>query len=547
MNIRGDEMMQENGLNMLIEQTLLSLRQDGMTAGAISYCKITGYDAIRNYHEECGQTDYSYEICQNLILELRVRCEAGEMPRHRWRTVRRCVEVLHRFKESGLTKLPKLPKWELITGPLRRTPTVEQFTNSDDLFVLVWKIKRALAQTGLPQRNIMKYTYVGFDKILRHCMLENSAVYDKKAIDYFVSEAYVKYQNGAMCLSVFNAARKAAAFIHEYRATGLIQRSILNHWGIKYPCDYFSGILNVFCCSMDNSGQWSKRSLSSARHSLGQFLITLEKMGYDNFQCVTLKVVSDCIFTIAKRYTSGLKPTLSYIRAFLRFLAEQGISNIALVTAVPGSVSPKRVVYDGFDAQETDKLLAAVDRSTPQGKRDYAMLLIGVRTGLRAIDVVNLKRQDINWRGHTINIIQSKTKRPLGIHLSAEVGNAIADYVLNGRPDCDSPNVFVRAVYPIQPLSSAAAGGLVRLYSRRAGLPVLLSRPVGFHALRRSFGASLLLGGVSVDMIQELLGQRDLNSVQPYLAANEAGLKNCALRLIPLTGAEEADGYDVSV
>jgi site-specific recombinase XerD len=535
----GGEMEQNNELGALIEQVLFSLEQGGMSANAISYCRRSGYNVIFQYHKEQGLANYSYEACLKLIQKLRVRCEENDMPKHRWRVVRRCAEVLRYFQETGSTGLPNLPKWELVNGPLRKTPTIEQFANKDDLFALVWNIKCELIQTGIPRHIIMEYIYGGFNKIIRHCMLGNVAVYDKTEIEDFVIDAHCKYKSGVMSQTAFTKLRKAAALIHEYHATASIQRRAISQWGVKRPCEYFVSVLSGFCYSMEAKKQWFGRSASSAQQAISQFLLGLEAMGHDCFQNVTRKVVNDCICTLAKRYTSGLKPTLSYIRAFLRYLTEQGISNTELVTAVPENVSPKRAVYDGFSSDEIEKLLAAIDRSTPRGKRDYAMLLIGVKTGLRAIDVVKLERQDIDWHANTINIVQSKTKRQMGIHLSAEVGNAIADYILNGRPCCDCPNIFIRTVYPKQPLSAAAAGGLVRAYSRKAELPILSTRPVGFHTLRRSFGASLLRAEVPVDVIQELLGQSDLNSVQPYLAANEEGLKKCAIGLLPLSPIEE--------
>jgi site-specific recombinase XerD len=241
---------------------------------------------------------------------------------------------------------------------------------------------------------------------------------------------------------------------------------------------------------------------------------------------------------MGSRYTSGLKPTLSYIRAFLRFVTEQSISNIDLVKAVPKSVSPKRAVYSGFSAEEVEKMLIEVDVSTPQGKRDYAILQLGIKTGIRAIDVVKLKRQDIDWRNNAINIVQSKTNQPIGIPLSTDVGNAIADYLLNGRPSCGSLNIFIRSYFPARPLSSAACGNIVRKYFHKAGLKNTQNRPIGYHTLRRTFGAHLLKAGTSVDMIGELLGVSDINSVQPYLAADEDGLKSCAISLIPLTLAK---------
>jgi len=528
-------------LNTLIERCLFNLKEGGLTANILRYYNTAGFGTIRKYHEKFGQTNLSHDVCDKLIQELRICCENGEMPKCKWRTIRRCAAVLRAFEETGTTELPNLGKWEWLNAPYRVKPTPEQFADSDNIFAIVWNVERELESIGMAFGSVMAYTYGGFDKILRHFIALGITSYDESALNDFIIDAHIKITDR----SKFQLIRKSAALIHEYYQVGKIEPKILEQWDKQKPAAYFTSVIERFKFENDRRKKWALRSKSSAYHAIAQFLMTLESMGHNDFQNITLKVVSDCVSIMAKRYTSGLKPTLSYIRAFLRFVYEHGISLIDLVKAVPGSVSPKRAVYSGFTTEEIDKLLAAVDRTTAQGKRDYAMLLIGIRTGLRAVDVAKLKRRDIDWRNYAVNIVQSKTNRPLVIPLSAEVGNAIADYILNGRPTCDSPNVFIRSIHPRRQLTPAACGCIVRKYFHKAGLPKITNRPVGFHTLRRSFGAHLLKSGVPVDMIQELLGPSDLNSVQPYLASNEPELRECAIGLIPLPEADGGVGYDI--
>jgi len=525
--------MPSTELSKLIEQALFSLGKGGMTASALRYYKTTGFGAIHKRHEERGQTDFSFEICDELILELRAHCENGEIPKHRWRVIRRCAEVLRIYQQTGSTELPKLGKWEWLNAPYRVKPTPEQFADNGNIFAIVWNVERELENIGMASGSVIAYTYGGFDKILRHFIALGLTVYNESVLNDFIIDAHNKITDR----SKFQLIRKSAALIHEYYQSGRIEPKVLEQWNKQNPAEQFAAIIERFKSDNERRKKWSPRSKSSAYSAISQFLMTLESMGHYDFQNITLKVVSDCVSIMAKRYTSGLKPTLSYIRAFLRFVDDNGITPLGLVKAVPGSVSPKRAVYSGFTTEEIEKLLAAVDRTTPHGKRDYAMLLIGIKTGLRAVDVAKLKRRDIDWRNYAINIVQSKTNRPLGIPLSAEVGNAIADYVLNGRPTCDSTNVFIRSNYPRHQLTSSACGCIVRKYFHKAGLPKITNRPVGFHTLRRSFGSHLLKAGVPVDMIQELLGSSDLNSVQPYLASNEKELRECAIGLIPLAQA----------
>jgi len=525
-------MMTSMEINKLAEQTLLSLKEDGMTSNALQYYKTTGVGAILNRHAELGISDFSFAVCDELIRELREDCESGKIPKHQWRLIRRCAEVMRSYQSTGQTKLPNLGKWEWINAPYRIKPTPEQLADSENIFAIVWNVEHELEKIGMAADSIKRYTYGGFDNILRHFMALGLTLYDEDVINSFVAQTHT---NNGTRSDKFRVIRKSAAYIQEYYQIGMINPKHLESWDKQKLTDYFASIIEKFKSENERRGKWSQRSKSSAYHAIRHFLLTLEQMGHCDFQTITLKTVSDCISIMAKRYTSGLKPALSYVRAFLRFICDQEISCIDLVKAIPGSVSPKRAVYSGFSSDEVNELLAAVDRTTTSGIRDYAILLIGLKTGMRAIDVVKLKHRDIDWRSHAINIVQSKTNTPLGIPLGAEVGNAIADYILNGRPTCDSPNIFIRSIHPRRQLTSAACGNIVRKYFNKAGLQKITNRPIGFHTLRRTFGTHMLQSGMSVDMIQELLGQVDVNSVQPYLASNEQELKACAIGLIPLT------------
>jgi integrase len=99
-----------------------------------------------------------------------------------------------------------------------------------------------------------------------------------------------------------------------------------------------------------------------------------------------------------------------------------------------------------------------VDSTTPAGKRNYAMLLLTLRTGLRAVDIINLKLGDIQWKRNAIEIVQSKTGTPLVLPLLTDIGNAIADYILNGRLESKQPYLFLRTQAPYRKLSARASG-----------------------------------------------------------------------------------------
>jgi integrase len=166
-------------------------------------------------------------------------------------------------------------------------------------------------------------------------------------------------------------------------------------------------------------------------------------------------------------------------------------------------------------------------------------MMTAIQTGLRAVDIANLKRQDIDWRAKEIRIIQHKTGRPLSLLLPTETGNAIADYLLNGRPECDLPYIFLCGDKPYRQLKNRSASSIVSRYMRRIGITESAIPRRGFHSFRRTFGTQLLESGIPLDMLSELLGHSHIDSSKPYLSVNEAGLKSCALGLVPLEKAGE--------
>ena len=174
-------------------------------------------------------------------------------------------------------------------------------------------------------------------------------------------------------------------------------------------------------------------------------------------------------------------------------------------------------------------LLEHPDRTTAIGKRDYAMMVLAAQSGLRACDVVRLELGSIDWRAREIRLVQHKTGEPLSLPLQAESGNAIADYILNGRPDSALPNIFLCHTGVIRPLDARSASGVVSKHMKLAGIP---AKRRAFHALRRTFGTRLLQNEVSFELIQQLLGHRDMDSMKLYLSIDEQGLKQCALPLL---------------
>lgn len=183
-----------------------------------------------------------------------------------------------------------------------------------------------------------------------------------------------------------------------------------------------------------------------------------------------------------------------------------------------------------WEDRDIDKLLESVDRGSPLGKRDYAILLLAAKLGLRRSDIMNLTFKDINWPERRIDIIQRKTLKPLSLPFPDDVGWAIIDYLKYGRPKSEFQQIFLRHVTPIAPFAdSSALGNIISRYRTIAGIEIGDNPRKGMHSLRHSFATRLLREKVPLETIAELLGHVGMRSVDIYLNVETEALRRRAL------------------
>jgi integrase len=184
-----------------------------------------------------------------------------------------------------------------------------------------------------------------------------------------------------------------------------------------------------------------------------------------------------------------------------------------------------------WDPELIAKLLGAVDRTSARGKRDYAILLLACRLGFRAGDIRMLKLDDINWEDSRIEIRQSKTKSPLSLPLTEEVGQALIDYLRSGRPKTTDRHVFLKLRPPFEPFPSDRNNlyNIITQWRRLAGITFPTGQRRGLHSLRHSLATQLLQQGTSFQTISDILGHATLESTRIYAKADVEALRSVAL------------------
>jgi site-specific recombinase XerD len=215
------------------------------------------------------------------------------------------------------------------------------------------------------------------------------------------------------------------------------------------------------------------------------------------------------------------------LRSFFRFLCGRGNISMDLAASVPSVASWRLSDLPKFlEPEQVERLLNACNRATCDGRRDYAVLLLLARLGLRAGEVVHMTLDDIDWENGEL-MVRGKSLRQDRLPLPKDVGDALAAYVCEGRPRCSSRRVFLRLKAPLQGFTnSIAICSIVQRALRRAGLH---PERRGSHLLRHSLAITMLRGGASLAEIGEILRHELPRTTEIYIKVDVVALRALAL------------------
>ena len=215
------------------------------------------------------------------------------------------------------------------------------------------------------------------------------------------------------------------------------------------------------------------------------------------------------------------------LRSFLQYARYRGDLTLDLATAIPTVANWSMTsIPRAIPADQVRKLLDSVDRRTAMGRRDYAILLLLARLGLRSSEVAFLQLDDIDWTAGSLSV-RGKSGRRVELPLPADAGEAIVAYLQHGRPHSSSRRVFLRHKAPVRGfLSQCAIGSIVHHAIERAGVQAPTH---GAHQFRHALATEMLRGGASLTEIGELLGHRSPETTKIYAKVDVEALRALAL------------------
>lgn len=270
-------------------------------------------------------------------------------------------------------------------------------------------------------------------------------------------------------------------------------------------------------------------SILHYRHFLRRFAGYLDQIDCRDLSALSPPILSAFVIEAAGRGwgRSTMISLCCTLRVFLRYLQREGIIARDLSRSIESPRDyrladlPRSIGWD-----EVRRMLEAVDRRTPVGRRDYAILLLLVTYGLRSREVAQLTLDDLDWKRERLCVRERKADHVAVYPLSAEVGEAILAYLRQGRPQTAERHLFFRKLPPQQPLTYAAVSSRASHYLHKAGIVV---RRAGSHTLRHSCVQRLVDAGFSLKTIGDYVGHRAASSTEIYSKVAVDTLRDVAM------------------
>ncbi len=278
--------------------------------------------------------------------------------------------------------------------------------------------------------------------------------------------------------------------------------------------------------SLKAQGISEKKTIQAYKRIISNFVEYMFESGISHIS----GIIEDCIVNFIESRQYRHKEYMGTIRRFLNYLYKENLiaKDYSYVLRSPGKNIDHIKTPSFYSPEEIRQLEESISRTSNVGKRDYAMVALCSRLGLRVSDVASLSLKDINWENNSINIIQYKTGNPLTLPLLPVVGNAIIDYLKNARPKSTSNKVFLSCRPPYGEMTPGSVHSAIAVAFRESGVD-FGDRHHGGHALRFSLAQRMLDKSIPIPVISETLGHTQVDTTRTYVRIDLAHMMRCVL------------------
>lgn len=349
---------------------------------------------------------------------------------------------------------------------------------------------------------------------------------DRQSISIYMDDLEKRLKRGKIAASHYRNVRCTANRFISIIETGNIEFTMGKRDSKYRLTTYYFDILVSFV----KANKWTDGTCNSYIWACRRLFAWLQQQDCHDINNVNAEMLQEFIaYTSRGIAITSLSLMKLCLKQFFWYLKDSGITtnDFELFFSIP--VATRKKIQRPIAKEDVAILLSAINRASEKGKRDYAILLLGIVTGMRMSDIAGLKLSDIDWKNGEIRIIQAKSGTPLILPLTSDVGIAIQDYILNGRPYSECEHIFLRTVAPIIGITNRTIDCMFRKLVRENGVKHYAFDGMTFHSLRRAVGLNMVENGVPVTEIAQILGHRNINTTKQYISLDSRHLKLCAL------------------
>ena len=383
-------------------------------------------------------------------------------------------------------------------------------------------VLEAMRQRGIGDYSIRCMKWSVYRPIVNWHYEHGTEFYSDELLESLCECQRARHEDGEISRKFYRSFVTASFRIRSYVTTGEVDFSIVKDARRYRPNESYQELTETILQSTDLTEGHKKRLSIPIRH-----FFCFVQAGNKSSTQIGDRDFIDFIYEAAKTNKNNMTIVMRALRITATYLNDHQLANIKTDLSVFRPQTAPIHLIRPYTQHEINLVLAVIDSNSKTPLRDRAIILLAFNSGIRCVDIRNLKLLDIDWEKQELRIVQKKTGKPIAAPLNGKTLNAIADYILKERPECKDDHVFIRA-YPAYTgiASTSPLDYMIDKYCRLAGVEKKPYR--AFHSLRRAFGTELAEAEVSVTSISQMLGHSDMSSGKAYLSFNRAQTALCS-------------------
>ncbi len=352
--------------------------------------------------------------------------------------------------------------------------------------------------------------------ILKYATGSGTNVYSPEFNDDYKEYLEKRFANGEVCKEYRRFQLRVLRMLSSLAETGTADFSSAVYPVKKYPvssemADLVEKILGSY--------PLSDATKSDLRAPTRHFLWYASEQGMDPEHIDDVTVMKFLIEEIPVSNSGSTGRTLRCIKYSTEYLKSHGNYCLHRDYRLLKLKNDHRRIIPAYTESEISDIADAANNEDMVSKRDIAIILLAYCTGLRGCDIIRIRLSVIDWKNHKLSLVQSKNRQPLSVELNGFTMNALADYILDWRPESNDHEVFLTVKAPFRKLSKGF-GSMIDKYCAKAGVEKISFR--GFHSIRRAFETIMVSRGVPIEIASQMMGHKSIVEDKPYITHNKS-------------------------